>query len=264
MESRDSVIIRCEKLHKNFKLKTVLEDVSFTVHRGEFLSLLGPSGCGKTTILRMLIGIEKPSSGRIYKDGEDITEAAPKNRNIGIVFQNYSLFPNMDVFQNIAYALQAKKMDREEIRRKVTEIIETVDLQEHIHKKPKQLSGGQQQRVAIARTLVLNPDIILFDEPMSALDAEIKLILRQQLKEIQKKLKITMIYVTHDQEEAFALSDRIMVLNDRRIAQLDTPFRIYHQPADPFVKRFIVDHLDLKVRSIQDSIATPPAGGTGA
>ncbi len=250
----DTAMVRCENINKKFKSKTVLEDISFYIMRGEFLSLLGPSGCGKTTILRMLIGIEKPTSGHIYKDGKEITNTAPKDRNIGIVFQNYSLFPNMDVYHNISYALQNRKMDKNEIDKKVREIIETVGLEEHIYKKPKQLSGGQQQRVAIARTLVLNPDIILFDEPMSALDAEIKVVLRQQLKEIQKKLKITMVYVTHDQEEAFALSDRIMVLNDLRIAQLDTPYNIYHSPADSFVKRFVVDHLDLKVRSIEDSI----------
>ncbi len=255
MENRDEVIIRCENIRKKYRSRTVLEDISFDVRRGEFLSLLGPSGCGKTTILRMLIGIEKPTSGRILKDGRDITGTAPKDRNIGIVFQNYSLFPNMDVYHNISYALQSRRMEKSEIDRKVKEIIGTVGLEEHIYKKPRQLSGGQQQRVAIARTLVLNPDIILFDEPMSALDAEIKVVLRSQLKEIQKKLRITMIYVTHDQEEAFALSDRIMVLNDLRIAQLDTPHNLYHHPADPFVKRFIVDHLDLKVKSIEDSIS---------
>ena len=253
-EEKSAEIIRCEHINKKFKSKTFLEDISFTVNRGEFLSLLGPSGCGKTTILRMLIGIEKPSSGRIIKDGADITDMAPKDRNIGIVFQNYSLFPNMDVYHNISYALSSRKLSREDIDRKVKEIVETVGLEEHIYKKPKQLSGGQQQRVAIARTLVLNPDIILFDEPMSALDADIKVVLRAQLKEIQKKLRITMIYVTHDQEEAFALSDRIMVLNDLRIAQLDTPYELYHHPADPFVKRFIVDHLNMKVKSIEDCI----------
>ena len=253
-EEKSAEIIRCEHISKKFKSKTVLEDISFTVNRGEFLSLLGPSGCGKTTILRMLIGIEKPTSGKIIKDGVDITNTAPRDRNIGIVFQNYSLFPNMDVYHNISYALQSRKMGKDEIDRKVKEIVETVGLEEHIYKKPKQLSGGQQQRVAIARTLVLNPDIILFDEPMSALDAEIKVALRQQLKEIQRKLRITMIYVTHDQEEAFALSDRIMVLNDLRIAQLDTPYHLYHNPIDPFVKRFVVDHLNLKVKSIEDSI----------
>ena len=247
-------IISAVNLSKKFKGKSVLEDISFDVMQGEFLSLLGPSGCGKTTILRMLIGIEPPTSGQIRKNGKDITHTPPKDRNIGIVFQNYSLFPNMDVYHNISYALQARKTGRDETDRKVKEIVAMVGLEEHVFKKPRQLSGGQQQRVAIARTLVLNPDIILFDEPMSALDAEIKLALRSQLKEIQKQLGITMIYVTHDQEEAFALSDRIMVLNDMRIAQLDTPKQIYHHPADDFVRRFVVDHLDLKVKSIEDSI----------
>ena len=254
MQEKSSVIVRFEKINKKFKSKTVLEDISFSINRGEFLSFLGPSGCGKTTILKMLIGIEKPTSGRIFKDDVDITDLAPKDRNMGIVFQNYSLFPNMDVYHNISYALQCRKMPKDEIDKKVRRIVETMELEEHIYKKPKQLSGGQQQRVAIARTLVLNPDLILFDEPMSALDAEIKVLLRRQLKEIQKKLNITMVYVTHDQEEAFALSDRVMVINDMSIAQLDTPYNIYHHPADPFVKRFVVDHLDQKVKSIEDSV----------
>lgn len=247
-------ILEIRGINKKFRSKIVLEDISFDVKKGEFLSLLGPSGCGKTTLLRVLIGIEVPTSGTIYKFGEDITVTPPKARNIGIVFQNYSLFPNMDVYGNIAYALKSRKMKADEIDTKVREIIDIVGLNEHIYKKPKQLSGGQQQRVAIARTLVLNPDIILFDEPMSALDAEIKIVLRSQLKEIQKKLGITMIYVTHDQEEAFALSDRIMVLNNSRIAQLDTPYNLYHEPVNDFVKHFIADHLAMKVKSIEDSI----------
>ena len=250
----DNQILKIENLSKRYGKNLVLEDISFEVYQGEFLSLLGPSGCGKTTILRLLIGIEKATSGRIYKFGEDITDLSPKKRNIGIVFQNYSLFPNMNVYQNIAYALKSRKMPREEIDKKVKEIIDIVGLDEHVNKKPINLSGGQQQRVAIARTLVLNPDIILFDEPMSALDAEIKVVLRNQLKEIQKKLNITMIYVTHDQEEAFALSDRVMVLNDCRIMQLDTPHNLYHKPSNEFVKKFIVNHLDMKVQSIEDSI----------
>ncbi len=247
-------ILKIENLCKKYGKHLVLEDISFDVSKGEFLSLLGPSGCGKTTILRLLIGIDRVTSGKIYKFGEDITNLAPKKRNIGIVFQNYSLFPNMNVYQNIAYALKSRKISAEEIDKKVKEIIDIVELNEHIYKKPINLSGGQQQRVAIARTLVLNPDIILFDEPMSALDAEIKVILRSQLKEIQKKLNITIIYVTHDQEEAFALSDRIMVLNDSKIMQLDTPYNLYHHPANEFVKSFIVNHLDMKVKSIEGSI----------
>ena len=250
----DNPILKIENLSKRFGKNLVLEDISFEVEQGEFLSLLGPSGCGKTTILRLLIGIEKASSGRIFKFGEDISDLSPMKRNIGIVFQNYSLFPNMNVYQNIAYALKSRKLSKEEIDKKVKEIIDIVELNEHVNKKPVNLSGGQQQRVAIARTLVLNPDIILFDEPMSALDAEIKVVLRNQLKEIQKKLNITMIYVTHDQEEAFALSDRVMVLNDCRIMQLDTPYNLYHKPANEFVKKFIVSHLDMKVKSIEDSI----------
>ena len=247
-------ILKIENLSKKYGKRLVLEDISFEVKEGEFISLLGPSGCGKTTILRLLIGIEKPNSGRIYKLGEEITDLAPKKRNIGIVFQNYSLFPNMNVYQNIAYALKSRKMSNEEIDKRVNDIIDVVDLSEHIYKKPRNLSGGQQQRVAIARTLVLNPDIILFDEPMSALDADIKVVLRNQLKDIQKKLNITMIYVTHDQEEAFALSDRIMVLNDSKIMQYDTPYNLYHNPSNEFVKKFVVNHLDLKVKSIEDNI----------
>lgn len=250
----DNPILKIENLSKRYGKNLVLEDISFEVEKGEFLSLLGPSGCGKTTILRLIIGIEKASSGRIYKFGEDISDLSPMKRNIGIVFQNYSLFPNMNVYQNIAYALKSRKLPNEEINKKVREIIDIVELNEHVNKKPVNLSGGQQQRVAIARTLVLNPDIILFDEPMSALDAEIKVVLRNQLKEIQKKLNMTMIYVTHDQEEAFALSDRVMVLNDCRIMQLDTPYNLYHKPANEFVKKFIVNHLDMKVKSIEDCI----------
>lgn len=250
----ENKILSIRNLKKKYGKRLVLEDISFDVNRGEFLSLLGPSGCGKTTILRLLIGIESPNSGQIMKFGEDITSLPPSKRNIGIVFQNYSLFPNMNVYENIAYALKERKFSKEEIDRKVKDIVEVVGLEEHIYKKPRHLSGGQQQRVAIARTLVLNPDIILFDEPMSALDADIKVVLRALLKDIQKKMHITMIYVTHDQEEAFALSDRVMVLNDSRIVQFDTPYNLYHSPSDDFVKKFIVQHLDMKVKSIEDSI----------
>ncbi len=247
-------ILTIDRINKKYGNKTVLEDMSFTVRKGEFLSLLGPSGCGKTTLLRLLIGVEYPDSGAIFKFDEDITCLSPKDRNIGIVFQNYALFPNMTVFQNIAYSLKCKKLAKAEIEKKVTKIIETVGLSEHAFKKPSQLSGGQQQRVAIARTLVLNPDIILFDEPMSALDADIKLILRKLIKDIQNTYGVTMIYVTHDQEEAFALSDRIMVINDSRIAQLDSPKEIYKKPASEFVKHFVVAHLEEKIQSIEDSI----------
>ncbi len=247
-------LLSIQNINKKYGSKIVLEDISFTVKKGEFLSILGPSGCGKTTLLRLLIGIERPDSGLILKNGTDVSDFSPFERNIGIVFQNYALFPNMTVYQNIAYALKSRKMPKTQIEEKVKEIIHMVELDDHVYKKPHQLSGGQQQRVAIARTLVLNPDVILFDEPMSALDADIKVVLRKLLKDIQKQYGITMIYVTHDQEEAFALSDRVMLLNDSRIEQFTTPAEMYNCPASAFVKKFIVHHLDEKVRSIEENI----------
>jgi len=250
----NEIILKAEKLSKKYDNKIVLDDFNFEVFKGEFLSLLGSSGCGKTTLLRLLVGIEQPTSGKIFKYNEDVTDKTPFQRNIGIVFQNYALFPNMTVYDNIAYALSARRLPRNEIKSRVMEIIDVVGLTEHIVKKPRELSGGQQQRVAIARTLVTNPDIILFDEPMSALDANIRVVLRKELKSIQKKYGITMIYVTHDQEEAFALSDRIMVIDDNHIVQLDVPSNLYHHPKNSFVKSFIVEQLDEKVKSILGSI----------
>ncbi len=250
----NEVLLHIDNINKKFQSSIVLEDISFDVYKGEFLSILGPSGCGKSTLLKILIGIEDLTSGKIYKNDIDISNLAPSKRNIGLVFQNYSLFPNLNVYNNIAYALKARKVNKDEIKDRVDKMIQLVGLSEHIYKYPRHLSGGQKQRVAIARTLVLNPDIVLFDEPMSALDADIKVVLRKLLKDIQKEMKITMIYVTHDQEEAFALSDRVMVINDNRIEQLDTPHNIYKNPSSEFVKRFIIDHLDYKVKSIQESI----------
>ena len=247
-------ILTLQGIHKKYGNKQILENISFEVQKGEFLSLLGSSGCGKTTLLKLLVGIESPTSGAIYKNGIDISTQTSFERKIGIVFQNYALFPNMNVFQNIAFALKSQHLKKEEIEPKVKEMIELVGLSEHIYKKPRQLSGGQQQRVAIARTLIMEPDIILLDEPMSALDANIRMVLRRLLKDIQKKSNITMIYVTHDQEEAFALSDRILVLNNGRIEQLDTPAQIYHNPKSEFIKSFIVEQLDEKVDSIRRSI----------
>lgn len=247
-------IVAVDSLLKKYGNKVVLNSVTFDIKKGEFFSILGPSGCGKTTLLRCLIGIEHPESGTIAKNGVDITNAAPKDRGMGIVFQNYALFPNMTVYQNIAYALKARKLDKETIDRKVRQIIDDVGLSDHINKKPRQLSGGQQQRVAIARTLVLRPDLVLFDEPMSALDSDIRMQLRALIKEVQKKRGISMVYITHDQEEAFSLSDRIMVMDNGTILQIGTPKEIYSQPANDFVKRFVVNNLNEKVRLIKESI----------
>ena len=247
-------IVKVESLLKKFGNKVVLNSVSFDIKQGEFFSILGPSGCGKTTLLRCLIGIERPESGSILKNGIDITNANPKDRGMGIVFQNYALFPNMTVYQNIAYALKARKMAKEEIDKKVRQIIDDVGLSDHINKKPRQLSGGQQQRVAIARTLVLRPDLVLFDEPMSALDSDIRMQLRALIKQVQQKRGISMVYITHDQEEAFSLSDRIMVMNNGNILQIGTPKEIYNHPATDFVKSFVVNNLNEKVRLIKESI----------
>ena len=230
--------------------KGAVNDVSFDVYDGEFLSILGPSGCGKTTILRMLIGLISPTSGRIYKDGVDITDLPSAKRGMGIVFQNYALFENMTVLGNVEYALKIKKETKATARETAVALIEKMGLTEHMHKKPHALSGGQQQRVAIARTLALNPDIILFDEPMSALDVATRLTLRKELKELQKEYKTTMIYITHDQEEAFSMSDRIMVMDNSVIMQLGTPEELVASPANEYVKTFVVDNLKTKVEAL--------------
>jgi ABC-type Fe3+/spermidine/putrescine transport system ATPase subunit len=186
----------------------------------------------------------------IRKDGIDITGFPPSRRNMGIVFQNYALFQNMTVLGNVEYALKVNRATRAQARTRAEDIIEQVGLTEHIRKRPYKLSGGQQQRVAIARTLVMNPEIILFDEPMSALDAATRLLLRKEIKRIQERFHTTMIYITHDQEEAFALSDRIMVMDTGRIHQLDTPEGIIKNPADQFVREFVIDNLELKINSL--------------
>lgn len=241
-------IVDVEKVFNGVK---VLENINFAVKKGEFLSILGPSGCGKTTLLRILIGIESADKGDIYIDNKNITNFSPDKRKMGIVFQNYALFPNMSVLENVEYVLKIKKMDKKKARKQALDILKKVGLEEQINKKPHQLSGGQQQRVAIARTLVLNPSVILFDEPMSALDADNRLRLRKEFKKIQKEFDITMIYITHDQEEAFSLSDRVMVMNKGKIEQIDTPNKIFNHPVNKYVKNFVTNHLIDKVRSIE-------------
>ena len=240
-----------QTVSKKYGTKTVLEDISFEVLPGELISILGSSGCGKTTLLRIAVGIESPDGGKVFKDGRDITGLKPFERGMGIVFQNYALFPNMNVRNNIAFALKCRHLPKTEIDARVHKVIEMVGLQDHVNKKPHMLSGGQQQRVAIARTLVLDPDVILFDEPMSALDEDIKMALRTEIKKLQSELHITMLYVTHDQEEAFALSDRVIVMNDSKIEQFDTPKNIYNHPKTDYVRRFVVDHLNAKLSSIK-------------
>lgn len=235
---------------KSFKDSPVLDHVSFEVKEGEFLSILGPSGCGKTTLLRILIGLISQDSGRIIKDGIDISNSPPAKRGMGIVFQNYALFENMTVQRNVEYALQFHGIAKKEARQKSIDALKQVGLDDHADKYPRNLSGGQQQRVAIARTLVLNPDVVLFDEPMSALDAATRLSMRSEIKKIQNDLGTTMIFVTHDQEEAFALSDRIMIVNKGAICQIDTPENIIRNPADSYVQSFVLDNLQSKFSSL--------------
>lgn len=245
------VSLEIKNLTKVYGKKTVLDNVSFDVINGEFLSILGPSGCGKTTLLKILIGIENPTEGQIIKNGVDITNLDISKRGMGIVFQNYALFPNMTALENVTYALKIKLKDKNKAKEESVKMLKLLNMTEHMNKYPSELSGGQQQRVAIARTLVLNPDIILFDEAMSALDADNRLHLRKELKEIQKKFKSTIIYITHDQEEAFSLSDRVMILNEGKIIQIDKPNIIFNHPADDYVKNFVTNHLIEKVNSIE-------------
>ena len=243
--------LEVKNLIKVYNNKRILNNLSFTVEDGEFLSILGPSGCGKTTLLKILIGIEKPTSGQIIKNNLDITNNDPSKRGMGMVFQNYALFPNMTVLQNVMYALNLKIRNKEKSKMESIRLLKMVNMEEHISKYPHELSGGQQQRVAIVRTLALKPDIILFDEPMSALDADNRLSLRKKLKELQNEFKTTMIYITHDQEEAFSLSDRVMVMNNGNIEQIDTPNKIYNNPANLYVEQFVTKHLKEKVSSIE-------------
>ena len=235
--------------------KLALDHVSFDVYEGEFVSILGPSGCGKTTLLRILIGLLNATEGNIVLDGTDITALPSAKRSMGIVFQNYALFENMTVLENIVYAayLKAKKeksATKAEITERAQHMLELLGISDLAPKYPAALSGGQQQRVAIARTLIHNPAIMLFDEPMSALDVATRLQLRDVIKQIQADFGTTMLYITHDQEEAFAMSDRVIVMDNARIAQFDTPANIITNPADDYVKSFVVDNLRKKIDSL--------------
>ncbi|HTP00324.1 MAG TPA: ABC transporter ATP-binding protein [Anaerolineales bacterium] len=218
---------------------TVVQDFNLEVNKGEFVSFLGPSGCGKTTTLRMIAGFEIPTTGRVMLDDADITDKAPNQRNVGMVFQAYALFPNMTVAQNIGFGMQIHKESKEAIKQRVEEMLALIHLETKGNSFPSQLSGGQQQRVALARALANRPQVLLLDEPLSALDAKIRVSLRQEIRSIQKKLGITAIYVTHDQEEALSISDRIVVMSGGKMEQVGTPFQIYNFPETAFVANFV-------------------------
>lgn len=231
--------LKIDHVRKKFGDVTTLNNLSFSVSQGEFLCLLGPSGCGKTTLLRIIAGLEEPSSGRIFINGKDVTAVPPAKRNIGIVFQSYALFPNLTALKNVEFGLKAKKMPRQEVREKALEALEMVGLADSKDHYPAQLSGGQQQRVALARALALSPDFLLLDEPLSALDAKVREKLRFEIRSLQERLGITTIMVTHDQEEALTMADKIIVMKSAEIMQIGTPQEIYQLPANPFVADFI-------------------------
>ena len=224
---------------KTFGEVVAAGDVNLEIQDGEFFTLLGPSGCGKTTTLRIIAGLEHSDEGRVYFDGRDVTDLPPYRRNTGMVFQNYALWPHMKVFDNVAYGLRIRKVPKDEIEARVGEALELVKLGGLGGRFPSQLSGGQQQRVALARVLVINPDVLLLDEPLSNLDAKLRVEMREEIKELQKKLGITTIYVTHDQEEAMVISDRMAIQDQGVIRQVGNPMEIYNRPKDLFIATFI-------------------------
>ena len=233
------VIVRIADVDKSFDGERVVKKLNLDVERGEFLTMLGPSGCGKTTTLRMIAGFEVPTSGQIFLESEDVDDKKPNERNVNTVFQNYALFPHMNVFDNIAFGLVEKKVKKDEIRRRVEEMIRLVQLDGMEKRMPSQMSGGQKQRVAIARALVNRPKVLLLDEPLGALDLKLRKQMQGELKALQRRLGITFIYVTHDQEEALTMSDRIAVMNRGRLEQVGTPEEVYNHPETKFVADFI-------------------------
>jgi putative spermidine/putrescine transport system ATP-binding protein len=231
--------LEIDDLRKSFGQQNVVQSFDLAIERGEFISFLGPSGCGKTTTLRMVAGFESPSSGAIRIDARDVTGLRPNKRNVGMVFQSYALFPNMTVAENVGFGLKVAKWPAAEIAPRVEEMLKLIKLPTLGARYPYQLSGGQQQRVALARALAVKPQVLLLDEPLSALDAKIRVSLREEIRALQRALGITTIYVTHDQEEALSVSDRIVVMNEGRVEQIGTPFEIYNYPRTRFVASFV-------------------------
>jgi iron(III) transport system ATP-binding protein len=233
------VYVKLENLEKSFGSVVAVDNVSLKIEEGEFFTILGPSGCGKTTTLRMIAGFYKPDKGKIYFNKKLINRLAPEKRNIGMVFQNYALWPHMNVFKNVSFGLEMRKISINEIKNRVKSALDLVNLEGLGDRTPDQLSGGQQQRVALARALVIEPDVLLLDEPLSNLDAKLRVEMRTEIKKLQKNLGITAIYVTHDQKEALAVSDRLAIMGLGKIVQVGSPLEIYTKPANKFVASFI-------------------------
>lgn len=250
-------IIYLKNINKSYGTNHIVKDLSLEVFKGEFLTLLGPSGCGKTTTLRVIGGFEAPNSGQVFLNEKDVTYTPPNKRDVNTVFQNYALFPHMTVNENIEYGMKMKKIKKNERLERVNKILKMVQMESFATRKPKEMSGGQQQRIAVARAVVNNPSVLLLDEPLGALDLKLRKEMQIELKHLQKSLGMTFIYVTHDQEEALTMSDRIAVMNDGRIDQLDTPEAIYNNPKTVFIADFIgeTNLLKGKVRSFQENDA---------
>lgn len=235
----DEIFLELKHIKKKYGKFTALEDINLKIKKGEFVCLLGPSGCGKTTLLRIIAGLEKPTAGEVFINGENVTNYPPSRRNFGIVFQSYALFPNLTVRQNIAFGLKNKHLKKDELNKKIEDILDQVNLVNQIDKYPMQLSGGQQQRIALARALVVSPDFLLLDEPLSALDAKVRQKVRKEIRSLQQKLGITTIMVTHDQEEALTMADSIVVMNNACVMQQGSPVEVYDNPESSFVADFI-------------------------
>jgi len=232
-------VLKIDGITRRFGSVTALDDVSLEIRQGEFFALLGPSGCGKTTLLRIIAGFETPDAGGVTLDGEDLLAKPPNKRPISMMFQSYALFPHMTVAKNVAYGLERERLPRAEIKQRVGEVLETVGLSAHASRKPAQLSGGQRQRVALARSIVKRPRLLLLDEPLSALDKKVRADMQLELKRLQNEVGITFVVVTHDQEEAMSLADRIAVFDSGRVCQVDEPIALYERPRTPFVAGFV-------------------------
>jgi spermidine/putrescine transport system ATP-binding protein len=251
-ERSSDTVIALERVNKQFGSVMAVDNVELDIQRGEFISLLGPSGCGKTTTLRMIAGFETPTSGRILVDGKDVVEIPPYRRHVNMVFQQYALFPHMNVFDNVAFGPRSQHVESSEIGPRVTEMLKAVHLEGFEKRRPNQLSGGQQQRVALARALVNYPSALLLDEPLGALDLKLRRAMQLELKRIQRDVGITFVYVTHDQEEALTMSDRVVVMNEGKVQQIGPPEEIYARPISPFVAGFIgvANLLPAKVKQV--------------
>jgi spermidine/putrescine transport system ATP-binding protein len=258
--------VRLDRVTKLFHDVKAVDDLSIDIERGEFFSLLGPSGCGKTTTLRMIAGFEDVTAGTVWLGDENVTELPPFKRDVNTVFQNYALFPHLNVFENVAFGLRRRKVGDAEIKRRVAEMLEMVELPGYQHRRTNQLSGGQQQRVALARALINGPRVLLLDEPLGALDLKLRKNMQFELKRIQTEVEITFVYVTHDQEEAMTMSDRIAVMRNGRIDQLGSPEELYERPATEFVAGFLgkSNLLDGRVASVDGGRATVELAGAGA